>query len=423
MKKSLVAIGLMSGTSMDGVDAALLKTDGEGLVERLGCIHTQYDKNFHLALKIAEFAVRESRGKVDLDATTVKDFAVRYLLQKLAYPQTKLAQQLKELADSFASKDFPDLSMIVQRSTEYHINAAEEVRKQFAAGLSIDCVGYHGQTLFYDPKQKVAAIVGDGALMAKRLGFKVVYQFRSNDLKHGGRGAPLAPIYHQALCRASKVAPAVVLNVGGIANPTVVGDKDGELWAFDAGPGNGLIDRFVRLKTEGRELIDALGAYGLKGVVNDKALEALLKGSVITSDGKNYVDLPPPKALDSGDFKLLDDVTALSLNDGCRTLAAFTAECVVRGLKHTTIKQKIPSRMIVCGGGAKNKAILAELLHRAHSVGVTRVQTADELGWNSSAIEAELFAYLAVRSQKGLPITFPGTTGAPKALSGGVLCG
>lgn len=408
---------------MDGVDAALLKTDGEGLVERLGCIHNEYDKEFHLALKIAEFAVRESKGKTDLDSNCVKSFAERYLSEKLAYPPIKVSDELKKIIDNFALKDFPTLSEIVLRSTKYHLDAARALKQKYADGLTIDIVGYHGQTLYYDAKQKIAAIVGDGTYLAKELGIKVVYQFRQNDLKHGGRGAPLAPVYHQALSRASKIAPAVVLNVGGIANPSVVGEKEGELWAFDSGPGNGLIDRFVRLKTEGRELFDALGAYGLKGTVNDKALDALLKGSVMTSDGKNYVDLPPPKALDSGDFKLVDEVTALSLNDGCRTLAAFTAECVVRGLKHTTIKQKIPSRLVVCGGGAKNKSILAELLHRAHSVGINRVQTADELGWDSSAIEAELFAYLAVRSVKGLPLTFPGTTGVPKALSGGVVCG
>ncbi len=422
MKVTYVAAGLMSGTSMDGVDAALLRTDGIGVLEHLGFVSLNYDREFHLILKISEFAVRERKGDLTLDSQTMERYAKAYLLQRLNFDPAGAKKELDGISTWFSSRGvsgFPSLGDIVSQSTKHHLDALGLLKKSVGDSVKIDLVGYHGQTLYYDWKHKIVGIVGLPELLRDQARLTVIYNFRNNDVKHGGRGAPLAPIYHQALCRSSKIGAAIVVNVGGIANPTVVGAKDDELWAFDAGPGNALIDRLVRLKTNGAELYDQNGSHGMHGSVNDKALSALINHSLLMPDGKNFLDLPSPKALDSGDFKLVPEVESLNLQDGCRTLAAFSAECVVRGLRHTKLSHPLPSRLVVSGGGAKNKALLHELSTRSHSLGVTRIQTAEEVGWNSSAIEAELFAYLAVRSVKGLAITFPGTTGVDKPLSGG----
>jgi anhydro-N-acetylmuramic acid kinase len=233
----------------------------------------------------------------------------------------------------------------------------------------------------------------------------------------GGQGAPFAPLYHQALAVRDHKLPVAVVNCGGIANITIIQDADESgLLAFDTGPGNGLIDRLIRQRTQGREGMDRDGHYGLQGKVCEKTLAALFAKSLM-QEGKNYFELSPPKALDIGDMVLIPELETLSLEDACATLEVFTAESIVRSLKLVNIP--IPQHWILAGGGWHNPVILRELKSRLGS-GI-QVMTADEAGWNSQAMEAQIFAYLAVRSLEKKPLSLPGTTRVPAPMTGGEL--
>jgi anhydro-N-acetylmuramic acid kinase len=278
------------------------------------------------------------------------------------------------------------------------------------AGLTaeqIDVVGFHGHTILHAPDEKLTWQIGDGQLLAQRLGIPVVADLRSADVKAGGQGAPLAPLYHAARA-AGLERPLAVLNVGGVANVTWLGESDGSedgayaaIVAFDCGPGNALIDDFVLTRTGSP--YDAGGTLCLSGKVNQSALARLLDHA--------YFALPPPKSLDRNAFDP-GIVSGLSNADGAATLAAFTAHAAARAL----LRLGQPRRLLVCGGGRLNRAIMAGLSDALPGVQVT---TVDSVGWRGDALEAEAFAYLAVRSLAGLPLSLPGTTGVPKPLTGG----
>jgi anhydro-N-acetylmuramic acid kinase len=217
----------------------------------------------------------------------------------------------------------------------------------------------------------------------------------------GGQGAPLAPIYHAARAAASGLgAPAAVLNLGGVGNITFI-PKDGALQAFDTGPANGMIDLWVQARTELR--CDQDGAFARRGTVDEVALRAYL--------GHPYFRTQGAKSLDRYDFSF-DPVQGLSLEDGCATLTAFTAETVAMAVRGSP---EPPSTLVLCGGGRLNPVLVEEIRRRCPCA----VKTAEGLGWRGDAIEAEAFAYLAARTAVGLPISFPGTTGVPAPLTGG----
>lgn len=363
MTKLQTVLGLMSGTSLDGIDVAAIETDGEGVIRSLGQFYAPYDD------------------------------AARQLLQA-----SLAAAQNAALADWGDADSWPEAvrraDMLVNTA---HIDAISKFRA--AHDLDFTLVGFHGQTVLHRPDAGISVQIGDPQRLASQIDCSVVGQFRLADIANGGQGAPLAPLFHAA--RAQDQSGALgVLNLGGVANITLLAGS-GKICAFDTGPGNALIDDWVRAKT-GRTY-DADGALARKGHVDTEALQRLLSHP--------FFERPPPKSLDRLAFDPAP-VMALSPEDGAATLTAFTAAAVARGVQ---IAGHTPERLIVCGGGRHNLALMDAL--RAH-VGVD-VQNCDALGWAGDALEAEAFAWLAVRHCRGLPTSVPETTGVSRPTVGG----
>ena len=363
------SVGLMTGTVLDGdIDVALLRTDGETVQEFGPWALVPYERGVVALLEEAVAAARQWRFEG---------------------PEP----------DVFASAE--------KALTEAQGDAVREVLAENGIRAEeIGVIGFHGQTVLHRPPAPGThgrtRQLGDGAAMARALGIDVVTAMRVNDMAHGGQGAPLSPIYHRALLRRVSAAPGTVfLNLGGVANLSVVAGE--ELIAFDTGPANAPINDWVRRRAG--EAMDRDGRLARAGTVDESRLTALLDHP--------YFDTPWPKSLDRFDFPaaLADGLT---LEDGAATLTAFAAAAVARGL---SLLPEPARALIVAGGGRRNPALMHELSRRT---GLT-VHDADALGLRGDAIEAECFAYLAERSRRGLPISFPHTTGAPRPLEGGVL--
>ena len=365
---SMLAIGLMSGTSQDGVDVALIDTDGE---------------------TVAQFGPTAARPYTEAERTLLRraTAAAANLTDRAARPALVAeAEQLINDAHGEAVETFL---------------AANAVQKS-----SIAAVGFHGQTLLHRPERGLTLQIGDGAALAKRLGIPVVSDFRAADVAAGGQGAPLAPIYHRALVRRLTVAsPVAVLNVGGVANATYI-DSD-ILIACDTGPGNALLDDFLRLRTGAP--LDSDGRRAAAGRVDEGMIGRVLEHPFFAA--------PPPKSLDRNDFRGLvgDALDGIGLEDGAATLTALTAAAVARVIPHLA---RPPATWIVAGGGARNPTLMRMFAERLKPA---RIESAHEAGWSIDSLEAQAFAYLAVRSLRGLPISFPGTTGVKAPMTGGVL--
>jgi anhydro-N-acetylmuramic acid kinase len=359
------ALGLMSGTSMDGVDVALIETDGVGSLVP---------------------------GPTGFLPYAAED---RALLRQALAEASALTDRLSRPAC---------LAEAEARVTERHGEAVEAFLADNAIDRqSIDVVGFHGQTVLHRPDARLTVQIGDGAALARKLGMQVAYDFRADDVAAGGQGAPLVPIYHQALAMSAGLdGPIVVINVGGVANLTFV-DGGNDPVAFDTGPGNALIDDLM-LAHRGVAM-DEGGAVAGQGKVDAQALMALLNNP--------YFDAQLPKSLDRNQFSR-GPVAALPLEDAAATLTAFTAHSIARAL---SLLPQAPRLAIVCGGGAHNLTLRWQLMPLLPC----GLVTADSLGWSGDAIEAQAFAYLAVRRLKNLPITFPTTTGVPRPLPGGVI--
>jgi anhydro-N-acetylmuramic acid kinase len=265
---------------------------------------------------------------------------------------------------------------------------------------AVDVVGYHGQTVLHDPRRAMTVQLGDGALLAAETGLDVVFDLRAADVAAGGEGAPLVPVYHRALAAQLPMRPAAFLNIGGVANVTWVGE--GRMIAFDTGPGNALLDDWMLKHTGSAH--DADGAAAARGRIDEDALIALLTHA--------YFGAPPPKSLDRNAFSSAP-VAALSLQDGAATLTAFTAASIAKAREHMPEEPRI---WVVCGGGRKNRTLMSMIAADVANA----VVPAEAVGLNGDVIEAEAWAYMAVRSLSGLPITFPETTGAARPLTGGV---
>jgi anhydro-N-acetylmuramic acid kinase len=360
----LTAIGLMSGTSMDGIDVALVETDGE-TVRRFGPTGSRpYGDDERAAIARA---VRDARGM-----TSAAERPVSF-----------------EIAERVV--------------TQAHIEAIKElVHKNGISIGDINIFGFHGQTVLHRPELGFTVQLGDGPALAREFGIDVIHDLRAADMAHGGQGAPLVPVFHRALVRASGLElPVVVANIGGVANVTWIGD--GDPIAFDTGPGNALIDDLVRDRTG--LSFDLDGRLAVAGTVDRDALSRLMENDYFTAS--------PPKSLDRDAFDV-HGLEQLSVEDAAATLAAFTAEALAAAQSHFPAP---PRRWIVSGGGARNPAILSTLASRV----AAPVTTADAVGWSGDHVEAQAFAFLAVRSLKGLPLTFPTTTGVRQPQSGGVL--
>ncbi|HIM76810.1 MAG TPA: anhydro-N-acetylmuramic acid kinase [Rhodospirillales bacterium] len=351
------AIGLMSGTSMDGIDAALLQTDGDTVTGYGAALSLSYKDDFRA--KLRDLLGRDS--DTNEDATTIGE----------------------ELTDLHAEA-------VRALLTESGLSAGD-----------IDVIGFHGHTVFHRPEEGITRQISDGGRLARDTGIAVVDDFRANDVAGGGQGAPFAPLYHAALSRKFE-KPLAVLNIGGVANVTWI-SPDGGLIAFDTGPGNALIDDWV-LGREGLAM-DEDGKLAHHGTVNQAVLDQLMDNP--------YFDLPYPKSLDREDFDTAP-VAPLSTEDGAATLVAFTVASIDAAVHQFPA---LPNRWLVCGGGRHNPALMAAL----RGLLLQPVEPAEMAGWQGDALEAQAFAYLAVRSLKGLPLSLPGTTSVTQPTTGGVL--
>ena len=349
----------MSGTSLDGIDVALIETDGEGVVKRGPSATYAYDEG----------------------------------------QQQTLRQALQDAGEINQRSDRPGTLVEVEaKLTAWHADAVQSFLSQHGLSDSnIDVIGFHGQTVLHRPQLHLTVQLGDGQALANTTGIPVVYDMRAADFAAGGQGAPLVPIYHAAL---ATTRPCAFVNIGGVGNVTFIGSGD-TLVAFDTGPGNALINDWMRQH---------------KGLAFDEGGKACLSGNISQhhlniSFSHPYFLQKPPKSLDRNSFAKLD-FTDLSFEDGAATLAAFTAQSIA---KSAAWFAEIPKQWIICGGGRHNAAIMNGLAAR-----LLNVKSADEMHLNGDSIEAEAWAYLAVRSIKGLPISFPGTTGVKAPMIGGI---
>ena len=353
-------LGFMAGTSLDGVDAAILSSDGE-VIDDFGPTHL-------LAFDAEERAV-------------VKDATEQIVATGTAEPGL-LAKADDIIVDA-------------------HVRCANELLAMPGAG-EIELIGYHGQTVLHRPDRGLTIQIGDPAKIADALGVDVVADVRQADMAVGGEGAPLVPVYHAALAqKIGKPGPIAFLNVGGVANFTFIG-SDGEIIALDTGPGNGMLDLTVQKRGLGR--YDDGGALAASGEVDQAVLSHLLAHPYFEREG--------PKSLDRYDFPL-DVVDALSAADAAATLVAFTAQSVALGARALPERPKL---WIICGGGRHNPVIM-EALREALGV----CENADDFGLRGDFIEAEAIGFIAARSVRGLPVTFPNTTGAPRPTTAGKL--
>ena len=347
------AIGLMSGTSMDGIDVAAIETDGVTV----------------------GWTARAMTEPYPADLRTRLADAIRH-------PDRDWSGLEVELTDRHAAA-----------VTRYIATLPEEKRQ-------IDLVGFHGHTLLHRPERHYTRQLGDGDRLARALGIDTVFDFRSSDVAAGGEGAPFAPVYHRALA-VGGAQPVVFVNIGGVSNITYVDGQ--EMLAFDTGPGNALIDDWVSARAQ--LAYDEGGAIAARGKVVPERLERLLDNA--------YFARKPPKSLDRQDFST-EAVEGLSLEDGAATLTAFTAQAIARSLDHLPAT---PKRWLITGGGRLN----ATLMQRLEDALPGTVAAIEAIGADGDGLEAQAFAFMAVRSVLGLPISFPGTTGVPEPMRGGRL--
>lgn len=398
----------MSGTSMDGIDGALIKTDGIHEIVEIEKASLRYPTPFHHVLKALEYSVRKHRD--DFKSTTV-DVAA-YAQNVLNLSPLESEKLIQSVYDCFGK--FPTPTDVIQHSTDLHGNVVEQLlKKAQIMPDQITVIGYHGQNLYHAPPDKITIQVGDAERLFNRFKIPVIHQFRINDVLAGGQGAPFAPLYHQALCIRDNLSPAAIVNCGGISNVTFVkGPDEADLIGFDTGPGNGLIDLYIKRKTQGRFTFDKDGQFGLQGQVIPGLREALFENL------HGFLKKSPPKSLDIADFSLPDMTDELPFYDVVRTLEGFTAETILKSLDYTST----PQNWILAGGGWNNVVIFRVFQEKLLKIKPdAKIFKANEVGWNSEALEAQIFAYLAARSLKGLPLSLPSTTGVPKPTHGGVL--
>ncbi|NOT71072.1 MAG: anhydro-N-acetylmuramic acid kinase [Hyphomicrobium sp.] len=358
------ALGLMSGTSLDGIDVAMIETDGESQVVRGPAMTFAYEAEMRQVLTAA---IADARG----------------------------------LQDRWARPGC--LKQAERQMTEAHASAVDAFLGQRGIDRgAIDVIGFHGQTVLHRPGGQLTVQLGLGGVLADLTRVPVVYDLRGADVAAGGQGAPLVPVYHQALTAKLSQRPMAVVNIGGVANVTWIG-RDGRLIAFDTGPGNALIDDWMMRRTN--RACDLDGASAARGRVLDDILHAYLNDPFFAE--------PPPKSLDRNAFTL-EPFQGVSLEDGAATLAAFTAGAIAKAREHMPEE---PALWIVAGGGRRNKTIMRLLAGTVQNA----VIPAETAGLDGDSLEAEAWAYLAVRSMKRLAITFPGTTGVAAPMTGGTL--
>ena len=378
MAKFYTALGLMSGTSMDGVDVSIIKSDGNREYSPILDKYFQYDDN--------------------------------------------LIQKLIKIRDKITSFDLlktnkEEINSIERDITLFHAKAVEETLK--ISKSPVDLIGFHGQTIFHNSSKKISKQLGDGKLLSQLTKKKVVYNFRQNDLENGGQGAPLTPIFHNAL--ANKINkkfnlrfPINILNIGGIANITsTVDEKDlwriSNIYACDIGPGNCLIDEWIRKNSKYK--YDNYGSLAESGKTDELILNQALDNFYLSP---NY-----DKSLDVNDFDIIF-AKGLSLENGVSTITDFTAKLISDGINfiHGTADRMRSSSWLVCGGGRKNKYLLNSIKNNFEKLYLDPIE---KYGINGDFVESQAFAYLAIRSIERMPISFPSTTRCKKPSTGGAI--
>ncbi|MBI5265103.1 MAG: anhydro-N-acetylmuramic acid kinase [Bradyrhizobium sp.] len=362
----LTALGLMSGTSLDGVDVALIETDGRRIKALGPSGYRPYS---------------ESERRL-------------------------LRQALSEAVDLRERHARPGILPEAERAvTTAHAEAvAAFIAQNRMTPEEIDIVGFHGQTVLHRPERRMTVQIGDGPALAKAIRIPVVHDFRAADVDAGGQGAPFVPVYHRALTQAlDREGPIAVVNIGGVSNVTYIDGND-SLIACDTGPGNALLDDFMLRNLN--QPFDTEGRLAAQGRADEAWIARALE--------LPFFALPPPKSLDRNDFASLK-LREMQHADAAATLTAFTTAAIARIVP---LLPKPPKSWIVCGGGARNLTMLRMMRER---LAQAMVQAAGTVGWSSDAIEAQAFGFLAARGLKGLPLSYPATTGVPMPMTGGII--
>ena len=394
------ALGFMTGTSMDGVDAATVLTDGEN-IEMFGA---------SVSAPFNEAQTETLRRAIDWSAAhwpTNDKLRNKTDLRDIA----ELREADNVLSESHASAT-EALHAVFCAAPD--MDAPEWQRRVFEQDEQIEIMGFHGQTVLHRPDDGYTLQIGDASRLAEASWFDapVVHDFRSEDVAAGGQGAPLAPFYHFALAKLiGATAPLAFLNIGGVGNVTWVDpsralpEDEGALLAFDTGPGNALVNDWM------------LGQSGLSMDMDGAAAGAgrVHRARLKSNWGREYLAKPGPKSLDRNDFHgVLGAMRGLSVNDGAATLTQYTVDCVAANLRHMPSP---PSRWLVCGGGRLNPVMMHMLAERLEAP----VEPVEAVGLDGDMLEAQAFAYLAVRVLRGLPTSAPSTTGCQRPICGGVV--
>ena len=377
MKKKLFsAMGLMSGTSMDGVDVSIIKSDGYDEVELIFDQYFEYDIDLYRQLSTLRDKIKSSED---------------------------LTKYSKELSD------------LERALTIFH---AEKISKiAFKNGIEIDLIGFHGQTIFHNPKIKITKQLGDGNLLSQLLKKQVIYDFRQADIDNNGQGAPLTPIYHRLLVnnflnkeKDNSAQPICIVNIGGISNATIINDIsnniENDLIAYDIGPGNCLIDEWIR--NNSNLTFDEDGKIAKSGKIDQLILNQAIDNFKIETYSKS---------LDVKEFDI-SFARGLSLEDGCSTITEFTAYLIAEGIKF--LNKDNSNKYLFCGGGRKNKFLIESII-RNSNLNKNNFDMIDNFQLNGDYIESQAFAYLAIRSKLNLPISFPNTTRCSSPVIGGKL--
>ena len=377
MGKIFTAMGLMSGTSLDGIDVSIIKSDGNREFTSIIDRYYEYDKE---------------------------------LIQKILNIRKKIINY------EIFNKHLDEIKDLERMITLFHVRAVKETFE--VSKSSVDLIGFHGQTIFHNPEKKITKQIGDGKLLSQLTQKKVIYNFRQNDLENGGQGAPLTPIFHNVI--ANKINkkfnlgfPLNILNIGGISNITSTVDWKNlgyinEIYAYDIGPGNCLIDEWIRKNS--KKKYDEGGLISRSGITDKLVLNQALENFTNNSNYK--------KSLDIKDFDIFF-AKGLSLENGASTITNFTAKLIADGINYTQENSQQKScKWLVCGGGRKNKYLLESIKKNLENINIDVI---DQYEIDGDFVESQAFAYLAIRSFLELPISFPNTTGCKEPVTGGVI--
>ena len=371
MKKIYTSLGLMSGTSMDGIDASIVKSNGEDKYEVVFDEYFKYDEEIYEELV-------NIRNKIN----SFKDLEINKIT----------------------------LAEIERKITLFHVFVYKKIIRDNP--VNIDLIGFHGQTIFHNAGQKISKQLGDANLLSNLLKKKVIYNFRKNDIINGGQGAPLAPIFHQLLVNQNHIiTPVCILNIGGIANITIVPSNDfNDLKSYDIGPGNCLLDEWVRKNS--KEKFDKNGELAKEGKTDKIILNQAIENF-------NNIDNNNNLSFDIKDFDL-NFVRGLSLKDGLSTLTDFTANIIYQSIIDSiNLDKDMQLNILICGGGRKNLSLINVVRDKLPSN--MKLSLIDDYKINGDFVESQAFAYLAIRSYLKKIISFPKTTNVKQSSTGGVL--